>query len=112
MRRFITRKLYIAIDFMLPCALAVVLVSQYGLVWIFAVFVIELLQVLLSRYTMPKPWKTYDLWKNAITSIGIVVASLMYPVRSTPRELSIAAIILIVVIHFAVLMILSNPLRK
>jgi len=112
MRRSITRKLYIAIDFILPSILAVILVSKYGLVWVFAVFVLELLQALLSRYTMPNPGKTYDLWKNAITSIGIVVASLMYPVQSTPRELSIAAIILTVVIHFAVLMILSNSSRK
>ena len=42
------------------------------------------------------------------SSIGIVIGFYRYPVRSFPQELGIAALILILVIHFSVYLILCN----
>ena len=47
-----------------------------------------------------------------MTSIGLVIAALLYPVESKPYELGIAVIVISVVIHFGLYMIISSLTKK
>ena len=112
MRQSLIKRIYFLIDFTWPGILAVFLIAQYGLVWIWAIVVLEWLQMMLAKRIAHISSSMYDWWKVALTSAGIIAGTLLIPVKSTPNELGIAVTALIVVIHFAVYMILSSLFRK
>jgi len=112
MRRSVVKNIYIIVDFFFPSILAVSLIAQYGLVWICAILALEWLQMLLTNRIVQMSYKTYDWWKVTLTSIGIVVGALLYPVESTPYELGIAVTVLVTVIHLGLYMIMSSVARK
>lgn len=112
MRRSIIKTIYIVIDFFCPSILAVFLIAQYGLVWICAILALEWLQILLTNRIVQIPYKSYDWWKVTLSSIGIAVGALLFPVKSTPYELGIAVTVLASVIHLGLYMIMSSFIRK
>lgn len=113
MKPITIKHVYFFFDFCLPSILAVLLIAKYGLIWICAVFALEWMQIIFTNHIIQTPPKrTYDWWKDSMTSISIVIATLLYPIVSRPYELGIAVTALSVVIHFGLYMIISNCVRK
>lgn len=112
MQRSIVKIIYTFVDFFFPSILAACIIAQYGLVWICAILALECLQILFTNRIVRISYRLYDWCKVTLVSIGIVIGTLLYPVKSTPYELGIVATVLATVIHFGLYIIISNIARK
>ena len=112
MRRSVIKTIWVVIDTLLPCIMAIYLVARYGLVWVGAIVALEWLHLMISKHILRISWYMYDGWKIVLTAAGIVVGTRLYAVQSIPNALGIAVTLLVIIIHSGVYLTISNLLRK
>lgn len=104
---------WLLIIYLLPGVMSVFLVGEYGLLSVGAVLAVEALLMLLHRvWNKICGWGFHAVTGALIAAIGIVIGALLYPVRSDPAGLGIAASVLTAIVHAGIYLVMHALFRR